>query len=167
MMYFIVYLVDQKMNVSVPHSWIRDIEKHLEKLGLNSYQNYRVFWTDDVRAFDENLVPEQGFKPNYSAGFTSQFPEEGWYLCRLKRFRSMLKNRPYNIDHYLNRYTYMFPISYSLVDRNVAIQLAMQQRNIVPAQYNRRRLFEHPIPEDDADDIQGKSNSSIILCSLN
>lgn len=99
-MYFIVYLIDQKINVSAPHSWIRDIEKHLEKFinyGLNSYQNYRVFWTDNVDAFDDDLVPKPSFKPNYSAGFTNQFPAEGWYLCRLKRFKSMFKNKLYDI----------------------------------------------------------------------
>lgn len=74
----------------VPHSWILDINKHVEKFmnrGLNKNQTFVVFWTSNSAAFDENQVPRAEFYPNLNANRSAQFPDEGLYECTIVSFR--------------------------------------------------------------------------------
>lgn len=90
-MYFVVFLLDIKKNITVPHTWIRNINCHLESFinnGLNCNRNFYTFWTDDDEAFDNNGLPREEYPVNNEASERSIYPNEGWYQCRMKKFRS-------------------------------------------------------------------------------
>lgn len=93
-MYFLVYIIDARESVVVSAKWIKDISKHIEKFinhGLNRNQEFTVFWTNRVDAYDENGLPEPSFKPNFNpTPFKPTFPEEGIYGGYLRSFRSKL-----------------------------------------------------------------------------
>lgn len=90
-MYFIVRLKRAHQRLIVPHSWILDINKHVEKFmnnGLNKNQTFVVFWTGNSAAFDENDVPRAEFKPKLNGNRAAQFPDEGLYDCNIMSCRS-------------------------------------------------------------------------------
>lgn len=89
-MYFIVYIVSIKRNVVVPYHWLREVRLHTEKFmnnGVNRNQQFRVFYTDDANAFDVNGLPRLSYGSNVRASYRSVFPEEGWYRCRIVKFK--------------------------------------------------------------------------------
>lgn len=89
-MYFVVYLLNDRINIIVPKTWIRDSDEQMEKFvnrGLNSNQKILCFWSQNPFAFDSNGRPKMEFFPNSNKQATN-FPEEGWHLCKLKRFHS-------------------------------------------------------------------------------
>lgn len=90
-MYFVVYLLNDRINIVVPQTWICDYQPQMEKFinrGLNSNQTFLCFWSQDPLAFESNGQPKPEFVPNV---FTHavKFPEGGWHLCKIKRFHGM------------------------------------------------------------------------------
>lgn len=65
--------------------------------GLNSNVKFRAFWTNKLEAFDRE-TPKIDYKPIENASSNSIFPAEGWYECRIKRF----KCKYYNLNSSLN-----------------------------------------------------------------
>lgn len=67
--YFVVFSREMKENVILPASWIKDIEKHLEKFLNNSINRSQVFlcFSPDVSsdAFDDDGCPDQNFEPDF------------------------------------------------------------------------------------------------------
>lgn len=93
-MFFVVFLIEPAKNVVVPTGWILNGKQHMEKFinyGINSNQDFLAFYTNDAAAFDINGVPRSDYQPNYQpntfAGFGSVYPTEGWYLCRIIKFK--------------------------------------------------------------------------------
>lgn len=110
-MYFIVYLLATKKNEIVPHSWLREMSSHLETFinyGFNSNRKYVVFWTNKSEAFDVNGIPLTNYPPNIHAGLSSTFPNEGWYLCHIKRFKC--KYETFQACLFLNRLNLVLPL---------------------------------------------------------
>lgn len=90
-MFYVVYLVDFKKNIIVPENWILHIQDHLEKFinnGLNKNQTFACFFTNNPMAFHENGTPRTDFRPSCNNQFSEQFPDEGLYMVKLKRFQS-------------------------------------------------------------------------------
>lgn len=86
-MYFIVYILQTRRYVIVPYTWTR-ISSRFENLinnGINSGIAFTVFYTNNTGAFD-NGIPRASYEPNPHASLFSQFPQEGWYDCRIQRF---------------------------------------------------------------------------------
>lgn len=62
--------------------------------GVNSNQNFLVFWTNDPRAFGIDGIPHSHVIPNEAAVCRDDFPQEGWYKCRIVKFKGMQKFEP-------------------------------------------------------------------------
>lgn len=89
-MYFVVFIVGAKTNVVVPHSWIKEIDSHLEHLinnGLNSNVKFDIFWSNNPQAFNNDGIPLGSYQPIAFNTCASQFPNEGWYKGQIKRFK--------------------------------------------------------------------------------
>lgn len=102
-MYYIVYLLKDKINIIVPQTWIKDINDHIEKFinsGLNSSQKFLCFWTESPHAFDENGRPKLNFEPDSNAEIADRFPHTGWHICKLKKCRGNVKNMEL-IDYFI------------------------------------------------------------------
>lgn len=87
-MYFIVYIIQSRQHVVVPYSWIR-LNSHMENLinnGINSGLAFTVFYTNNPDAY-HNGVPRADYEPNVLATSVSQFPNEGWYTCYIRKFK--------------------------------------------------------------------------------
>lgn len=89
-MYFIVYICQTSRYVVVPYTWIQlnNFMEWMVNNGINSNITFEVFYTENPDAF-ENEVPRINFAPNVHASSESQFPNEGWYTCFIRRFHSM------------------------------------------------------------------------------
>lgn len=89
-MYFIVYIRQTSQYVVVPYSWIKlnDFMEWIVNNGINSNVPFEVFYTQNDDAY-ENGVPRIDFAPNVHASCESQFPNEGWYSCFIRRFKCM------------------------------------------------------------------------------
>lgn len=88
-MYFVVYILNAKRYVVVPYTWVDGLQNHLELFlnnGINSNKKHKVFYTDNPRAF-ANGLPLLNFIPNNGVGFSTRFPEEGWYICFVKKIK--------------------------------------------------------------------------------
>lgn len=88
-MYFVAYLVNERMHIVVPHSWISGVNAHIAHFinrGINSNIKVLVFWTNNDEAFNANGAPRVDYQPNQNASLTSTFPNDGWYQCYLRRF---------------------------------------------------------------------------------
>lgn len=88
-MYFVVFIIQTRRHVIVPHSWIKEINFHAENIinnGINHNRKFMVFWTDNPEAFIGQR-PLRNYAPNVFASTTSIFPDEGWYSCYIKRFK--------------------------------------------------------------------------------
>lgn len=84
-MYYLVYINQIRQLRVVPHSWIRELNTHLEVFindGVDSNRKFRVFWTNNPEAFDNTGTPRFGYRPNINAGFSSIFPNDGYYESR-------------------------------------------------------------------------------------
>lgn len=92
-MYFVVYFIDARESRVVPVKWIKDILNHIEKFinnGLNRNQEFSVFWTNRLDAYNENGLPKP-FMTNFNpTAFKPTFPAEGIYGGYLRGFRSKL-----------------------------------------------------------------------------
>lgn len=91
-MYFIVYIHSIKQHRVVPTKWMREFDLHTEKFmnyGVNSNQSFLVFWTDDLSAFDIDGIPHLNVIANEAAAIRDDFPHEGWYKCRIVKFKGM------------------------------------------------------------------------------
>lgn len=91
-MYFVVFISQAKAHKIVPCSWIRGMDSLVEIFfnnGINSNRNFFTFWTQDTDAFDRNNIPRSDYTPNFAAGLTNNFPNEGWYKCKIRRFKCM------------------------------------------------------------------------------
>lgn len=90
-MFFIVFIKQVEVYKVVPYSWIRGINVSVETFinyGVNSNVDFFTFWTENLNAFDQNGVPRATFPINNAASTTSTFPSEGWYKCRIIKFKS-------------------------------------------------------------------------------
>lgn len=88
-MYFVVYILKAKRCVVVPYTWIADLQNHLELFlnrGINANKQHKVFYTDNPRAFANDL-PLLDFPPNENVGLSARFPEEGWFICYVKKLK--------------------------------------------------------------------------------
>lgn len=56
--------------------------------GLNKNQTFACFFTNNPMAFHENGTPRTDFRPSCNNQFSEQFPDEGLYMVKLKRFQS-------------------------------------------------------------------------------
>lgn len=89
-MYFVVFILQTRQNQIVPYSWIKDLNEFIERFinnGVNSNIDFEVFWTHRSDAFDQNGLPRSDYPTNPTASKQSQFPFEGWYPCRIRKFR--------------------------------------------------------------------------------
>lgn len=89
-MYFIVFLLPTRKNIVVPYSWIDAVHLHIEHFvnyGVNSNIKIKVFWTNKSEAFDANGTPRIDYEPNFNAGSSNIFPNEGWYFGLLRKFK--------------------------------------------------------------------------------
>lgn len=89
-MYFIVYIVTAKRCFVVPYTWIFGLQNHLELFlnnGINSNKQHKVFYTNNRQAFGTDNIPLMNFKPNENIGTVTNFPEEGWYICYVKKIK--------------------------------------------------------------------------------
>lgn len=87
-MCFIVYILETEQHVAVPYSWI-ELNCHMEGMinnGVNANIIFVVYYTLNQAAF-RNGIPRWDFQPNIHAHFNRQFPNEGWYHCRVKKFK--------------------------------------------------------------------------------
>lgn len=87
-MYFIVYLINEKKCVTVPHTWIQDMHEYIENFvnnGLNK-KKFLTFYTDNSAAF-EGTLPRASHSPNLGASLNASFPKEGWYRCYVRKFK--------------------------------------------------------------------------------
>lgn len=85
-----MFMTQDRQRYIVPHSWIENLQDHLEKFinrGLNRNQTFTVFYTDNPDAFDENNVPRQSYHPNFAASPHRILPREGLYDCKLMNVR--------------------------------------------------------------------------------
>lgn len=90
-MYFVVYILQTKEYVVVPHAWINGLNSYIEKFmndGVRSRRKFFVFWTHKLEAFITEGIPLKNYPPNMNASFASNFPHEGWYDCHITRFKS-------------------------------------------------------------------------------
>lgn len=93
-MFFIVYILQKSQHVVVPYSWLK-YDAFMECIvnnGINSNITFEVFYTQNADAFVNGVplgVPRTEFEPNVHASSESQFPNEGWYRCFIRRFYSM------------------------------------------------------------------------------
>lgn len=91
-MYFVVYLIQPKVNVIVPHSWIKGYGAIVENFlnnGITSNHRFSAFWTCDGAAFNINGLPRPDYMPHENTSSFSQFPREGWYDGNIIRIRCM------------------------------------------------------------------------------
>lgn len=99
-MYFVVFILQPRLNIVVPYTWISGVELHLQTFinnGINSNRNFYVFWTNKPEAFDQHGNPRVGYAPNRLADISNNFPSEGWYQCRIRRFHGKHMNYFHNI----------------------------------------------------------------------
>lgn len=88
-MFYIVFLVEPKINVVIPKSWILDVEDNWEKFvnkGLNSTQKFLCFWSEAEHAQIDGK-PNPNFKPQFN-NVNHVFPAEGCYFGKLVHFKS-------------------------------------------------------------------------------
>lgn len=100
-MYFVVFFFETSQYKVVPYTWISGSNLHLENFinnGVNSNRDFYVFWTDKIEAFDRNGYARADYSPNLNAGCSNKFPAEGWYRCRIRKFKSMYKNTSKSIN---------------------------------------------------------------------
>lgn len=89
-MFFIAFFIQTKEHRVVPYKWIRGVQyEQLINYGLNPHRKFNAFWTDNKDAFDENGVARCNYPVNLDANGTI-FPNEGWYLCHIKRFKGII-----------------------------------------------------------------------------
>lgn len=93
-MYFVVFLLEALQNVVVPYTWVDGVNSRIEHFinyGVNSNLKTRVFWSDKPAAFDANGAPRSDYVPNIHDRTNEpiQFPNEGWYLGYLLKFKCM------------------------------------------------------------------------------
>lgn len=109
-MYFVVYLIQPKVNVIVPYSWIKGYGAIVENFlnnGISSNHHFSTFWTCDDVAFDINGLPRSGYMPNENASSFSQFPREGWYDGNIIRIRC---KDNFFTSLFINSYTSCFDV---------------------------------------------------------
>lgn len=84
--------METQEHVVVPFSWIK-LSDHMEGMinnGINASFTFEVYYTQNREAFQNGIldgIPRWEFKPNVDARFDREFPNEGWYHCRLKKFK--------------------------------------------------------------------------------
>lgn len=86
-----MYITQARCNVVVPHSWLNDIDSHIENLinnGVNSNRKFKVFWSEKPAALDADGIPLASYKPVTLSAHRYKYPEEGWYECQIRRFKS-------------------------------------------------------------------------------
>ncbi|XP_031630860.1 uncharacterized protein LOC116345565 [Contarinia nasturtii] len=119
-MFYVVYLINPRLNVIVPQKWILNHEKQLEKdmfFGVNSNQVVLCYYSSD--AYNHQGEPDTEILPNFNLPIDCEFPNEGCYKAKIKVFKM-------NFDD--------------------ALAYAQRQRQRNPPVYNVDRLFELPIP---------------------
>lgn len=95
-MFFIVFILGARRNVIVPHSWINDIDSHIEFFinnGVVSNRKFKSFWSDEQEAMDADGIPLASYMPIRFDTCAMRrrefkFPEQGWYDCKIRRFKS-------------------------------------------------------------------------------
>lgn len=74
--YFVVFLVEPKVYVTIPQNWVKGIDDYFEKFladGLNTDQPFLIFWSQYNR------------RPRFNIG-KAMFPAEGNYVARLSKY---------------------------------------------------------------------------------
>lgn len=88
-MFYVVFLVEPKIHVVIPTSWILNSEENWEKFvknSLNSTQKFLCFWSENERT-QINGHPNPNYKPNFNT-LNHVFPAEGCYIGKLVDFKS-------------------------------------------------------------------------------
>lgn len=82
--FVVIYLIRARIIVVVPESWVQDLNNaRLKNRGVNSNQNFLVFWAGI------NGGADLARKPNFNAPFDSVFDASAHgicYLCRILKF---------------------------------------------------------------------------------
>lgn len=86
-MYVVVYVLSVRQNAIIPYTWLRmdNRFRNLINYGVNRGISFGMFYTNNPNAF-ANGIPRGNYIPNPSARLGAQFPNEGFYHCRLRRF---------------------------------------------------------------------------------
>lgn len=91
-MYFVVQFLDPKMCSIVPKTWIKDIDAHWEKFvnrSINRNQKFLCFYSEKPEALDDDMRPNGKFAPNFNAGLSENFPDEGCYYANLIWYKGL------------------------------------------------------------------------------
>lgn len=91
-MLVVVYLIDAKINIIIPQHWVMALDQEtLNNIGKASYQNRRIFWTNQGLTRDE--IPDETIEPNFRLSLSRKFPPESvnetCYIARVKRYCGM------------------------------------------------------------------------------
>ncbi|XP_055308607.1 uncharacterized protein LOC129572629 [Sitodiplosis mosellana] len=186
-MYFIVFIIQTKEHVIVPHSWIKEINAHAENFinyGIHSNRKFMVFWTDKQEAFRDGH-PLSSYEPNVLASTSSVFPNEGWYACYIKRFQLnwtaalAYKIRRRNIPPAIYNPSRRIPVHtdlrstltldprLDLIDSltQPAIQLPIQLPALLPAQPSAQATIQLPLQLPDQLTVQPPVESNVVASS--
>lgn len=80
MVYYVVFLLEQRKHVVVPATWIRDVQKHYEKFvnnSINRSQKFLCFYTTSEEAHIDGRPDEN---------FVADFDSEHCFIGQLKRY---------------------------------------------------------------------------------
>lgn len=116
-MFFAVFFIQPSIHVIIPKTWILGIEDHWDKFvndSINRNQIFRCFYSQEPNALNIHGQPNVDFAPNFEVDI-AQFPNEGCYFGKLIFFKQ-------NYD--------------------AAVMQLKRRRQILPALYNKKRLYE-------------------------
>lgn len=96
-MFYVAYLLQPKVNIVVPVSWIYQNDKQWQKFvnaGLNTNQTHRIFYTKNPAAWNDNDEPVESYVADFMMD-AQEFPDDGCYEGKLVKFFREFKR--YNI----------------------------------------------------------------------
>lgn len=158
-MYFVVYSIRFQEYFVVSKDWINDLswEKCVNN-SINRNQEYLVYYSN--MRLNEEIVP------NFHTERAENFLGNGTYICKLRKYFG-------KVFHNIH---YIFLYFYSILNINCVHYLNLQhlkdaygaakvycdarRRLIPPAIYNRRRIFEQPIPNIQVNPIENGNNGN-------
>lgn len=98
-MYFVVQLLNPKISLIVPKTWVKGIDGHWEKFvnrSINRNQVFLCFYSEKPEALDDTLRPNGNFVPNFDE-MGENFPDAGCYHAKLLWYKGMQCRNLYNI----------------------------------------------------------------------
>lgn len=91
-MYFTAFFLESREHRVIPYKWVRGINyENTINNGLYKNKQFRAFYTNDPNAFNSNEAPQTFYVPDPNASGTV-FPNPGWYLCKLRKFKGIKVN---------------------------------------------------------------------------